>query len=128
MLARAMTNALMWNSKLPKGILLFGDSEHTMSAMDTEIELNLLFNIRVAEVREHMTSWRSLGIEVDQLHHWSGASNLTNIAGKGEELSRTCKLMASGKRDLRKRGTHETPGQPPGTSTREYLRKKTLPC
>ena len=29
---------------------------------------------------------------------------------RGEELSRTRKLMASCKRDLRRRGTHETPG------------------
>ena len=31
----ATTNALMWITKLPKKIMLFGNSEYTMSAMET---------------------------------------------------------------------------------------------
>ena len=69
-------------SKLPKKIMLFGDSEYTVSAMETELELNIWFGNKVAEVRKHMARWKSLGIEVDRLYHWPGASNLTDIATK----------------------------------------------
>ena len=33
---------------------------------------------------EHMSAWRKLGIDVDQLHHWPGEGNVADIATKGK--------------------------------------------
>ena len=126
--AKATTSALKGLSELPKKIMMFGDSEGTISAMETEGELNIWFGNRVAEVHEHIASWKCREIEVDQLYHWPGASNPADIATKGQGVVHACKLVVSGRIDLRRQGTHKTPGQPPGTSAGEFLRKKVPLC
>ena len=59
MLARATTRAVMGIIKLPKEIMLFGDSECIMSVMETGNKLHIWFSNRVEEVCEHMASWKS---------------------------------------------------------------------
>ena len=61
-------------SKLPKKV-------------ETEGELDIWFGDRVAEVHKHIASWRCREIKVDQLHHWPGASNLTDITTKGRGVA-----------------------------------------
>ena len=81
LLARATTRILQGISELPTRIMLFGDSERTISAMETAGELDV--GNRVAEVHEHVASWRRRGIEVDQLHHWPGERNPASITTEG---------------------------------------------
>ena len=46
--------------------------------------LEVWFGNRVAEIRDHMTSWRSSKIQVDELHHWPGESNIADLPTRGK--------------------------------------------
>ena len=46
--------------------------------------LQVWFSNRVAEVIDHMESWRRENILVDQLHHWPGGRNIADISTKGK--------------------------------------------
>ena len=83
LLARSTTSILEGLSNLPTRIMLFGDSERAVSTMETAGERDVRFSHRIAEVHEHVASWRRRGIEVDQLHHWPAGSNPAGIAGEG---------------------------------------------
>ena len=83
LLARATTSILQGISKLLTRIILFGDSERTISTMETAGKLDVWFRYRVAELHEHVVSWRRRVIEVDQLHHWSVGSNPAGITAEG---------------------------------------------
>ena len=70
LLARATTSILQGISELPTRIMLFGDSERIISAMETAGKLDVWFSYIVAGVHDYFASWRRRRIEVDLLHHW----------------------------------------------------------
>ena len=87
MVSRMVTAIIPGMQQKPNRISLFGDSECTISAVDCmDGQLDIWFGNRVAEVLEHMEAWRKMGIEVDELHHWPGASNIADIATKGKAV------------------------------------------
>ena len=71
--------------------------------MEVAGERDVWFNHRIAEVHEHIASWRRRGIEVDQLHHWPAGNNPAGITAEGEELYRT--YSRTGGRNLVRRAS-----------------------
>ena len=70
LLTRLITSILPGFSKLPSRISLFGDSQCTISAVECDQRiLQVWFGNRVAEIRDHMQSWRGKKVQVDELHH-----------------------------------------------------------
>ena len=85
LLTRLITSILPGFNKLPSRISLFGDSKCTISAVKCEQKiLEVWFGNRVAEIRDHMTSWRSSRVQVDELHHWPGESNPADLPTRGK--------------------------------------------
>ena len=84
-LARLVTAVLEGFPVQPKSIFLAVDSECTISAVEAKDRvLQVWFSNRVAEVNDHMDAWRRKGIEVEELHHWPGLSNVADLATKGK--------------------------------------------
>ena len=69
LLARAITAIMPGFGKLPSRVSLFGDSQCTISAVECDQKiLEVWFENRVAEIRDHMQSWRSQHVLVNELH------------------------------------------------------------
>ena len=87
LLARAITAILPGFGKLPNRISLFGDSQCTISAADSDQKiLEIWFGNRVAEIRVHMQSWQGQHIIVDKLHHWPRESNIADFPTRGKAI------------------------------------------
>ena len=85
LLSRLVTAILPGLSEKPERISLLGDSECTISAVESDQKvLQVWFSNRVAEVIDHMESWKRENILVDQLHHWPGGRNIADISTKGK--------------------------------------------
>ena len=68
LLTRAIT-AIMPN-RLPSRVSLFGDSQCTIFVVECKQRTHeVWFGNQVTHIREHMHSWHTLGIVVDDLHH-----------------------------------------------------------
>lgn len=80
LLARAITAILPGLNELPNRILLFGDLQCTISAIECDKKsVEVMFRNRVAEILDHFQSWRALGVVVDELHHWPLESNIADL-------------------------------------------------
>ena len=85
LLARAITAIMPGFSRLPSRVSLFGDSQCTISAVECDQKLlEVWFGNRVAEIHDHMQSWRGLNVLVDELHHWPGESNIPDLPTRGK--------------------------------------------
>ena len=85
LLASRLTTAILPGlSELPISISLFGDSQCTISTMECDHRLlDTWFGNRVAEVLEHIETWRRMGILVNSLEHWPGDTNIADLTTKG---------------------------------------------
>ena len=83
LLSRLTTALLPGLADQPSSIMLFGDSECTISSVETDNILAPYFCNRVSEVVECMSGWESQGINVACLHHWPGTRNIADLSTKG---------------------------------------------
>ena len=85
LLTRLITSILPGFSKMPNRISLFGDSQCTISAVECNQKiLEVWFGNRVAEIRDHMQSWRGQKVQVDELHRWPGDANIADLPTRGK--------------------------------------------
>ena len=69
----------------PDRIMIFGDSQCTISSVDTmDGVLKPWFGNRVHEFHENRRLWEASGVKVDDLHHWPGLRNIADLATKGK--------------------------------------------
>jgi len=69
----------------PAKIMIFGDSQCTISSVDTmDGVLKPWFGNRVHEFLENKRLWEASGVVVDELHHWPGLRNIADLATKGK--------------------------------------------
>ena len=60
-----------------------GDSEEIVAAVECDQHtLKPWFNNRTAEILEYVAEWKSRGVEVDDLLHWLGESNIADTLTK----------------------------------------------
>ena len=85
LLARAITVILPGFSRLPNRISLFRDSHCTISTVECDQKLlKVWLGNPVAEIHDHMHSWRGMNIMVDKLYHWPGESNEAVLPTRGK--------------------------------------------
>ena len=64
------------------------DSKCTISALEAQdCILEMWFTNRVAEVKDHLESWRRKGIQVYPVHHGPGVDNVADLGTKGKAAS-----------------------------------------
>ena len=120
-LSRQVTAVLPGLAELPTRM---ANSECTISAVECDSKfLEVWFGNRVAEILDHMEDWRTQGIEVDELNHWPGEKNPADIATKGKATVDDAPRPVTGSWVLRNPGTLERPGQLPGPSSDQFLRR-----
>ena len=84
-LARLITGLLEGLPYKPASIFIGLDSECIISAMEAQDKvLEIWFANRVAEIQDHLDSWKRKGIEVEAIHHWPGLGNIADLATKGK--------------------------------------------
>ena len=131
LLCRMVTSSLYGLSELPVQIMLCGDSECTISAVECEDGLlQVWFSNRVAEVLEHMEAWGRKGIQVDKLQHWPGLSNIADIGTKGKaELTDIDEESEwqNARTGLGRQACLEISGRPLGSSDGRCQRRRSRP-
>ena len=84
-LARLVTTVVKAVSHLPKSVLLAGDSQTIISAMEASDRLlDVWYGNRVEECHEQMQIWENSGVIVEDMQHWPGDDNIADIATKGQ--------------------------------------------
>ena len=82
-LTRLVSACLDGLSRLPDRITLIGDSECTISSVESEEGILAPYFVRRCdEIEEHMNKWRE-NIVVDPLYHTPGGLNISDLATRG---------------------------------------------
>ena len=82
-LSRLISACLEGLSRMPDRITIIGDSECTISSVESEEGvLAPYFARRCDEVEEHMNNWKKI-CEVDPLYHTPGGLNISDLATRG---------------------------------------------
>ena len=94
MLCHLITALLPGLVKLPKEIVMVGDSECTIATVEAEdTVLQPFFANHVSEVEEHIRGYEKTGVKVGPLMHTPGLENVADLATRGHA---TAEDMAPG--------------------------------
>ena len=89
MLARLITAVIQGMVYQPAEIMLFMDTECIISTVDSDNRLLGVWMVnRADEWVGHMSSWRTKGIKVPEIHHWPGTLNPADLGTRGAAVQK----------------------------------------